>query len=352
MLNFITLFDKNYFSRGLALYNSLVEQCDNFILYILAMDSETEEYFNQESVNNRKIISLSHIESFYPELVEIKKERSRAEYCWTLTPYSIQYAIKNYNLESCTYLDADTFFYSNPKVLIDEAGDNSIIITEHGYTPEYDQTKTSGKYCVQFMFFRNDANGTEALEWWRQRCKEWCYAKFEDGKLGDQKYLDDWTTRFKGVYVPRHIGCGIAPWNIQQYDFIAKDVKIVVSDKITKEQGELIFVHYHNLKKCSFSGKNAWYLGSYNISDNAKEFLYMPYISKLHKTEETLENDLVSSVSKKNDSSLPQKKSFFYFLLKNIYEILRIKKQYALYKKIVEKNKEKNAEEFSRYIFD
>jgi hypothetical protein len=333
MLNFITLFDKNYLSRGLALYQSLVEHCEYFILYILAMDLETEEYFKQENMDNRTIISLNQIESFYPELVEIKKERSRAEYCWTLTPYSIQYAIKKYSLESCIYIDADMFFYSNPKVLLEEAGDNSIIITEHRYTPEYDQTKTSGKYCVQFVFFKNDANGTEALEWWRQRCKEWCFYSREDGKFGDQKYLDDWTTRFKSVYVPRHIGCGIAPWNMQQYEYFIRDNKLLLSDIITKEQNELIFVHYHGYKKIIHSGEIAWYLGSYNISNNSKNVLYKPYINKLLNIEKELESNLVSPVY--NESSISRKKPFLLFYIKNIVESLLINKQYALYNKSV-----------------
>jgi len=345
MINFITLFDKNYLSRGLALYHSLVERCDDFHLYILAMDLETEEYFKQENMDNRKIISLKQIEAFYPELVEIKKERSRAEYCWTLTPYSIQYAIKKHSLESCIYIDADMFFYSNPNVLLKEAGNNSIIITEHRYTPEYDQTKTSGKYCVQFMFFKNDANGTEALEWWRQRCKEWCYARFEDGRFGDQKYLDDWITRFKGVYVPRHIGCGIAPWNLQQYDFNEKEEKIYIHDIITKEEKELIFSHYHNLRKCIYSGKIIWYLGSYHFPNKSKEILFIPYIKRLLDIENKLENNLISPVEIK--TTIPHKQPFIIFLIKNIIKSFFIKKQFELYKEDINKR----TSEVSRYIF-
>ena len=346
MLNFITLFDKNYLSRGLALYHSLVEQCGQFALYIVAMDSETEEYFKQENMDNRTIISLKQIEAFYPELVEIKKERSRAEYCWTLTPYSIQYAIKKYILESCIYIDADMFFYSNPKVLLEEAGNNSIIITEHRYTPEYDQAKTSGKYCVQFMFFKNDANGTEALEWWRQRCKEWCYARFEDGRFGDQKYLDDWITRFKGVYVPRHIGCGIASWNLQQYDFFTRANKIIVSDEITKEQKELIFAHYHSLKKIIYFRKNIWYLGDYYFPNRSREILFIPYIKRLLDIERELKNSLISPAIIKK-TTIPHKQSFIIFFIKNIIKSFFIKRQLDLYKKYIIEN----ANEVSRYLF-
>ena len=45
MLNFVTLFDKNYMSRGIVLYNSLKEHCkQDFTFYVLAMDEVTEKY--------------------------------------------------------------------------------------------------------------------------------------------------------------------------------------------------------------------------------------------------------------------------------------------------------------------
>ena len=33
--------------------------------------------------------------------------------------------------------------------------------------------------------------GLKALKWWRDRCLEWCYARIEDGKFGDQFYIED-----------------------------------------------------------------------------------------------------------------------------------------------------------------
>ncbi|GHT84234.1 hypothetical protein FACS1894137_07040 [Spirochaetia bacterium] len=164
MINFITLFDKNYLSRGLVLYGSLLEHCVDFHLFILAMDMETEKYFIDNMYERIEIISLDFIEAYYSELVEIKKDRSRGEYCWTLTPFCIQYAIRKYGLDSCTYIDADICFYSDPKIIIEESKGSSVIITEHKYTPIYDQTYLSGKYCVQFMYFKNDGDGQQVLE--------------------------------------------------------------------------------------------------------------------------------------------------------------------------------------------
>jgi hypothetical protein len=299
------------------------------MLYILAMDQESIDLLNNENIDNISIITLSQIESFYPELTEIKKTRSRAEYCWTLTSYSIQYAIKKYSLNSCTYLDADIYFFNDPKILFDEAGNSSIIITEHRYTVESYQTKKFGKYCVQFVYFKNDKYGMEALEWWRQRCREWCYSKYEDGKFGDQKYLDDWTTRFEGVFVPTHIGCGLAPWNIQQFDIIIEDGKLFSHDKITKKKEPVIFYHFHQLKKIYADiDKIIWRLTidkPYVIDNIVKEYIYTDYLRFISRYEENYKGSL-------REIKKPAFFSIIYLIIKDIIKSLLFFKKFKYYK--------------------
>ncbi len=263
--NFCTLFDRKYLLRGLAMYESLKKHSNNFHLYIFAFDNISESILKKLNLEHCTIISLKEFED--EELLKLKKLRSVAEYCWTCTPSTIKYAIERFKLKSCTYLDADVYFFSDPKVLMDEMGDNSVLITEHRYTPEYDQSATSGIYCVQFITFNNNKKGMEVLNWWRDACNNWCYAKFEEGKFGDQKYLDDWTKRFDCVHVLKNLGGGIAPWNVQQYDI--KNIDF-----------DIIFYHFHNLK---FLGKNKVDLGSYKINSSVVELIYKPYINHLKK---------------------------------------------------------------------
>jgi hypothetical protein len=90
--------------------------------------------------------------------------------------------------------------------------------------------------------FKRDPRGLEALDWWRERCLEWCYYREEDGKLGDQKYLDDWPERFAGVSVLGHVGGGLAPWNVSAYSLSEHDERVWVDDV------PLVFYHYHSLK--------------------------------------------------------------------------------------------------------
>ena len=244
MLHFCTLFDSVYLSRGLALYDSLKKHCNSFHLYIFAFDDKCFDILNALSLKSTTVISLKEFED--EELLQVKPTRSRAEYCWTLTSSTILYVLNTYKVDHCTYLDADLYFFASPQQIIDEMRDNSVLITPHNYSPEYDQSRKSGIYCVQFMVFRNDERGLTALNWWRRACLDWCYNRIEEGRFGDQKYLDDWTERFAGVYVSDNLGVGVAPWNMQQYNFKKEEDAIFGIEIASGKKFKVIFFHYHS----------------------------------------------------------------------------------------------------------
>lgn len=276
MYSYCTLFDSKYLTRGLTMYESLKLHSDNFHLYIFAFDDISYDLLKKLNLEFVTLISLKEFED--DELLKAKKNRSSGEYCWTCTPSTIKYCIEKYSLESCTYLDSDLYFFSNPAVLIDEMQEKSVLITEHRYTPKYDQSLTSGKYCVQFMTFKNDANGMKVLNWWRNSCNDWCYARFENGKFGDQKYLDDWTKRFKGVHELENLGGGIAPWNMQQYQFTLNNNILIGSRKDNNLSFEVIFFHFHALKIIDI---NLIGLTNYQLFDDCKDLVYQIYINSL-----------------------------------------------------------------------
>ena len=245
MLNFCTLFDSAYLSRGVAMYQSLSKHCADFHLYVFAFNDACLRTLKAMNLPNLTVVSLEEFED--EELLRVKPYRSRAEYCWTCTASTVLYVLNNYKVDNCTYLDSDLYFFSSPQSLLNEMGENSVLITPHRYTPQYDQGWRTGIYCVQFVTFKKDERGLTVLNWWRNACLEWCYARFEEGRFGDQKYLDDWTTRFEGVFVLDNPGGGVAPWNMQQYAFARKDGKIEGTVLATRERFEVVFFHFHSL---------------------------------------------------------------------------------------------------------
>jgi hypothetical protein len=275
MHHFCTYFDSHYLYKGLTTYRSLSEVCRNFMLWILCFDQTTYRLLSQMNLKNVELISLDEFED--DDLKKAKENRTLVEYFWTCTPALPLHILKKCpQLTMITYIDADLYFYSDPQPIFDELGDRSILLIEHRYAPNVEhQTKNNGIYNVQFMTFRNNETGLRALQWWRQRCIEWCYNRSEDGKMGDQKYLDDWPQRFPDSCILQNKGAGLAPWNIMRYDLKR------VAGKMFVDSDELIFYHFHSFQMYSDTLFN---LSIYSLRHEHKELIYFPYIESMRQT--------------------------------------------------------------------
>jgi len=286
MYYFCTYFDRNYLDKGLALYYSLVRHCQPFNLWVLCMNNETYLDVSRLRLPGLTPISLPHFENDDPKLLEAKKNRSLIEYYFTCTPSLILKVIqKNPEIDVLTYLDADLYFFGSVEPAYKELGSGSILLIEHRFAHNLKDAEQYGHYNVGLLSFRNDANGLAALTWWRDRCLEWCYDRVEDGKFADQKYLDDWTNRFKGVVVLQHKGIGLAPYNFANYDYSAKDLTFRLFQapvKIYVDQYPLIMYHFHGVKQRM---KKIWdmdvYASKTPLPDVIKNKVYLQYIKEL-----------------------------------------------------------------------
>ena len=271
-------------SRGLTMLRSLHEVDPQAHIYVLCFDELTHRALTDLQWRQITLITLKEFEN--PQLLEAKKDRTRGEYCWTCTASLIDYCLDRFQLSRCTYLDADLRFFSSPRPIFDENPSASVLITEHRYTPEYDQSTTSGRYCVQFMMFRNTSEGRRVLSWWRDACLAWCYARHEDGKFGDQKYLDKWPELFTGVHEVQHLGAGVAPWNIQQYT-ISANAEFPVLQTAEGLQAPVIFYHFHAFKRTELGFVD---LSHYRIQKRARRYLYRPFLREVLTWDRLLQN--------------------------------------------------------------
>lgn len=306
-LNFCTLFNKKYFAQGVTMIESLIDNCNDFSMYVFAFDEFTSKQLNNLDLPNVQVIDLHEFED--DRLLSVKKQRTIGEYCWTSTPVIIEYCFKQFKLSNCTYLDADLYFFSDPRTLISEMNNKSVLITPHRYTKEYDKSLENGKYCVQFLTFLNTKEGLEVLNDWKEKCLLWCYARSEDGKFGDQKYLDLWSDQFGCIFESNHLGGGVAPWNIQQYKFSKIGQSIIGTDFIEKKNFELIYYHFHDL----FIWKYFIRLSNYKLKWNQISLIYFHYLKKLF-------NNLTQFKLNQNTEKIKVKDCLFGLLgIKNTY---------------------------------
>jgi hypothetical protein len=242
-----TYFDINYLPRALALYNSLRRHAGRFRLYALCLDDATHAWLSRPDAPEGIVpIALAELEAFDPELLAAKATRSRVEYYFTCTAAFQLFLLEKFPaIDLLTYLDADLYFYSSPAPIFEEMGESSILIVGHRFPAHLRHLEEFGIYNVGLLTFRNNADGRACLEWWRARCIEWCYDRLEDGKFGDQKYLDDWPERFRGVKVLAHKGANLAPWNLAGYEISERN------DTVMVDEMPLIFYHFHKLKMLS-----------------------------------------------------------------------------------------------------
>lgn len=275
MYHFCTYFDVNYLARGLALYWSLRRHCEEFTLWVLCMDQECHSVLSEMLLPCMRLISLHDFEHGDDTLLQAKTNRNRIEYYFTCTPSLPLYVLDHsHDIPLVTYLDADLFFFSDPKPLFDEMESKSILVIEHRLAPAFEHLKNRGSFNVGFLAFRRDEQGVGCLRWWRERCIEWCYDRVEDGRFADQKYLDQWPRLFSQVAILKHKGGGLAPWNVANYRIQRHGNSVLVGGD------PLIFYHFQYLKQESRHVYNPT-LRTYNtpLSYMIRTALYRPYLT-------------------------------------------------------------------------
>jgi hypothetical protein len=78
MHSFCTLFDSNYLTRALAMYHSLDDTGDDFVLYAVCFDDLAYQILLKLNLPKLVLIPLAEFES--PELRAVKAQRTAGEF--------------------------------------------------------------------------------------------------------------------------------------------------------------------------------------------------------------------------------------------------------------------------------
>ena len=242
-----------------------------FVLWVVCMDEAAERNLRALDLPHVRLISLAEAET--AELQAAKQTRSRGEYCWTVTPFTPDFVFaRDAAASRVTYLDADLFFFASPAALFDEldSSHKDVLITEHAFAPKYESSELNGRFCVQFVTFRRTPQSSEVLRWWQARCIEWCYDRHEDGKFGDQKYLDQWPSLFgETVHILVDRIQALAPWNVEM-QLTRRDKNFVP-----------VFYHFHGLRIVKANQLKLF--SGYKIGGRGMRF-YWAYIDEIKRS--------------------------------------------------------------------
>lgn len=282
--HFCTYFDKGYLSRGLALYHSLRRTHPSLRLYAGCFDRETYEYLARAGLPDLVPLPIAELEAYDAALAATRSRRTRVEYFFTSTPSWLRFVLARFpEVDLLTYLDADLYFFSSSEPAFAEMGDAPIAIVEHHYPEQLRHLERFGRFNVGWLVFRRHRDAAACLDWWRDRCLEWCFDRVEGDRYGDQKYLDRWPTLFPSLHVLQHPGVDVAPWNLSAYRLD------VVPGSPTINSIPLVCFHFQGLKHVLGplyeSGLRAY---GQRLDRSARTHIFEPYLAELGRYEAEL----------------------------------------------------------------
>lgn len=244
--HFCTCFDRNYLLYGMTLFRSLETAAAgaDFVLYVAALDEECCRLLRELDDPRLVPIPLAEIEAFDPEFAATRPGRSRAEYIFTMSPVLPRFLFARFpEIGLLNYLDADLLFFGDVAPVYRELGEHSLLIFGHRFPEELRYRECFGVYNVEFQLYRRDEEAFRVLDWWRERCLEWCFDRVEPDRFADQKYLDRWHELTASLVVAQHPGAGVAPWNWRGVEWSQDHAGLPRVD------GEpLIFVHFQGAR--------------------------------------------------------------------------------------------------------
>lgn len=274
---FCTYCDCVYAARMLCLHQSLVEQGEPFRLWVLCFDTETEAAVAAAGAASLVAVPLAEVLAADPAYAAVRTQRSKVEFFFTATPVLVRHCLaREPGAERMTYLDADLYFFWPASAVLVEQGDASVGIVPHRFRPHLTDRAIHGTYNVGWVSFRRDASGLACLEWWRERCLEWCHDRVESGRFADQGYLDEFPRRFGGVRALEHPGINAAPWNVNTKDVTCVDGRPWLEGK------PVLFYHFQGIREVAVG----WFdpgLRTYqqDLTRELRAAIYRPYLARL-----------------------------------------------------------------------
>jgi hypothetical protein len=283
--HYCTLFDHRYLPRGLAMIRSLQRVAPSSAVWVLCLSENAKEILSGLSVPDVHLLSLGNIEASDPQLLAARQDgRSLVEYYFTCKASLIAHVLHAApDAEIVSYVDSDLWFFSSPSEIFEEAAGASVILTPHRFLSESQALKGYGKFNAGWLSFRRSESGLACLQWWRNRCLEWCRDHVDEThqRYADQRYLDRFSALFTGVHAIGHKGVNLAPWNAGACRLTSQGNTVLVDDK-----DRLVFFHFHGiipLSENTYSTAHGELVPG--LSPALRNLVYKPYLRDLRKIE-------------------------------------------------------------------
>lgn len=151
-------------------------------------------------------------------------EHTVVELCTAVKPFAFKHLFDKYGYRGVVYQDPDTVLYSRLSELEAEMESHPIVLTPHVSQPAVDTDDLldgemlgclrHGVFNLGFLALTKDGEGPAFLQWWLDRCREYCFDDNQRGLFTDQKWIDLAPCFFQTLKILRLPSYNVATWNL------------------------------------------------------------------------------------------------------------------------------------------
>lgn len=201
-----------------------------------------------------EVVLVKHI-GIYPSFHKFIFQYRNKEGAGSCKPHVLKYAYHKYTDEQTfVYMDTD-MIAMGPFAELDAIPRNKpIILTGHYLSAEpfdrskFDMLKLGGIYNSGLLILRRHEASVKFIDWWLLRTEKHGYIDRKKKMFTDQTWLDFVPGFFEHVYVLRHPGYNMAPWNFAE----RQEIEVLGEDRYNVNGLPLRCFH--------FSGLSTFYL--------------------------------------------------------------------------------------------
>ncbi|MDJ0743972.1 MAG: glycosyltransferase [Xenococcaceae cyanobacterium MO_167.B27] len=235
----------NYLPLARVLAQSLKKFHPHFTIHLVLCD-QPHESFNIKNEYFDNLITLEALE--IPDLQKWLFKHSVVELCTAVKGLALQYIMNHYQCDHVIFFDPDIAIFYPLDELITNFETSNILITPHQLEPEKVSSAIvdneisflrHGTFNLGFLGVKNSSEGIKFIDWWANRCLNFCYADTAYGLYTDQRWIDLVPSFFTGVNILKHPGYNVANWNLSN-----RDVQGDLETKILVNGKPLCFYHF------------------------------------------------------------------------------------------------------------
>jgi len=224
MIHLFTSSAPNYIGKVRALCQSLREHCPAMTIHWLVADVRNQTLV--DNLDEESIDEILFVDDFEPcrdrgwlfqhDMVELST---------AVKPEAALALLAREDCDLLLYFDPDIVVFSPLDDLLAELRSASIVLTPHLLQPEQELDAVldhelcslrHGVFNLGFFGVRDCEEGAAFLQWWRERCRTFCWGDWRAGVFTDQKWVNFAPVFFRGTSILRSPRFNFAPWNINQ----------------------------------------------------------------------------------------------------------------------------------------